>query len=102
MIRGNCVAFLILALCAAVAFAVEAPSAVGPLLKLYRSGKLPPERQPAVIDMICNRGNEHDLRVVLDKILEPGAMTAEALVKAMTGLAEAATTRKVKPSGDLS
>lgn len=79
----------------------EPPSAVGPLLKLYRSGKLPADRQPAVVEMICTRGNEHDLRVVLDKVLEPGAMPAAVRLKALQGLAEAAATRKLKPAGDL-
>jgi putative heme-binding domain-containing protein len=82
--------------------AQEPPSAVGPLLKLYRSGKLPPERQPAVVEMICARGNEHDLRVVLDKLIEPAAMTAESRQKAIAGLTDAAATRKIKPAGDLS
>ncbi len=81
--------------------AQEPPSAVGPLLKLYRSGKLPPERQPAVVEMICARGNEHDLRVVLEKLIDPVAMTAETRQKAITGLTDAAATRKIKPAGDL-
>jgi putative heme-binding domain-containing protein len=38
---------------------------------------------------------------VLDKILDPAAMPADARLKAMAGLTEAATTRKVKPAGDL-
>lgn len=79
----------------------DPPSAVGPLLKLYRSGKLPAERQPAVVEMICTRGNEHDLRVMLDKLLEPMGMAQDVRLKAMSGLTDAATTRKVKPSGDL-
>ena len=82
--------------------AQEPPSAVGPLLKLYRSGKLPPERQPAVIEMICVRGNEHDLRVVLEKLIDPASMTAETRQKAIAGLTDAAATRKIKPAGDLS
>lgn len=86
---------------AASAFADAPPSAVGPLLKLYRSGKLPAERQPAVVEMICTRGNEHDLRVILDKLLEPMGMTQDVRLKAMSGLTDAATTRKVKPAGDL-
>lgn len=90
-----------LALLASVAPAQDAPSAVGPLLKLYRSGKLPAERQPAVVEMICTRGNEHDLRVVLDKLLEPERMPAAVRLKALSGLADAAATRKVKPAGDL-
>jgi len=79
----------------------DPPSAVGPLMKLFRSGKLPTERQPAVVEQICTRGNEHDLRVVLEKVLEPGGMPAEVRLKALQGLAEAATTRKLKPAGDL-
>jgi putative heme-binding domain-containing protein len=82
--------------------AEEPPSVVGPLLKLYRSGKLPQERQPAVIEMICARGNEHDLRVVFEKLIDPAAMTPEARQKAIAGLTDAAGTRKVKPAGDLS
>ena len=35
---------------------------VGPLMKLYRSGRLPTERQPTVVEMICSRGNEYDHR----------------------------------------
>jgi len=83
------------------AFAADPPSAVGPLLKLYRSGRLPAERQPAVVEMICTRGNEHDLRVMLDKLLEPAGMTNDVRLKAMIGLTDAATTRKVLPAGDL-
>ncbi len=95
-------------ICLSVAFAAslataadEPPSAVGPLLKLYRSGRLPAERQPTVVEMICNRGNEHDLRVVFDKLMAPQAMSPELRLKAMAGLTEAAITRKVVPAGDL-
>ncbi|MFO0917690.1 MAG: hypothetical protein U0872_05170 [Planctomycetaceae bacterium] len=84
-----------------LALADEPPSAVGPLLKLYRSGKLPVDRQATVLEMICTRGNEHDLRVVWDKVLDRSAMTAAVRLKAMAGLVDAAVTRKVKPKGDL-
>lgn len=101
--RPRLITILVLSVSALqAAWSADPPSAVGPLMKLYRSGKLPPERQPAVVEMICTRGNEHDLRVVLDKILDPAAMSAEARIKAMSGLTEAATTRKVLPAGDLS
>src|SRR5579862_520387 len=79
----------------------EPASAVGPLMKLYQSGRLPAERQPAVVEMICNRGNEHDLRVVLDKVLTAEGTPAALRLKALGWLAEAARTRKVKPAGDL-
>ncbi len=98
MFRFACLVILIWPL---FVMADEPPSAVGPLLKLYRSGKLPAERQATVLEMISSRGNEHDLRVVWDKVLDPAAMTAAVRLKAMAGLADAANTRKVKPAGDL-
>jgi len=82
--------------------AAEPASAVGPLMKLYQSGKLPAERQPAVVEMICNRGNEHDLGVVFERILQPEGMAPALRLKAIGWLADAARTRKVKPDGDLS
>jgi putative heme-binding domain-containing protein len=81
--------------------AEEPVSAVGPLMKLYQSGRLPAERQPAVVEMICNRGNENDLRVVFEKVLSPDGMAAPLRIKAVGWLAEAARTRKLKPAGDL-
>jgi putative heme-binding domain-containing protein len=83
-------------------FAEDPPSAVGPLMKLFQSGRLPAERQPTVVEMICNRGNEHDLKVVFDKIVEPEGFAPELRIKAMQWLTDAATTRKVKPAGELS
>lgn len=86
-----------------VVFAADAPaSAVGPLMKLFQSGKLPPERQGTVVEMICNRGNENDLRVVLDKVIDPQGFPADLRLKALGYLVDAANTRKVKPVGDLS
>lgn len=79
----------------------DPPSAVGPVLKLFQSGRLPAERQPTVVEMICNRGNEHDLRIIFDKIVTPDGFPADLRMKAMGWLSEAATTRKVKPAGDL-
>lgn len=96
---GACV--LAAALLATSQAADEAASAVGPLLKLYQSGRLPAERQPAVVEMICNRGNSRDLRVVFDRVLLPEGMSGALRLKAMGWLAEAAQTRKVKPAGDL-
>jgi putative heme-binding domain-containing protein len=81
--------------------AADPPSAVGPFLKLYRSGRLPAERQPTVLEMICGRGNEHDLRFVFDRIMSPAGMSPELRLKALSGLTEAALQRGVAPSGDL-
>ena len=79
----------------------DPPSAVGPLLKLFQSGRLPVERQGSVVEMICNRGNEHDLRVVFDRIVQPDGFAADLRLKSMSWLGEAASTRKIKPAGDL-
>lgn len=79
----------------------DPPSAVGPVMKLFQSGRLPAERQGTVVEMICNRGNEHDLKVIFDKVVQPEGFTAELRLKAMGWLGDAAATRKVKPAGDL-
>lgn len=84
-----------------VAHAEDVPSAVGPVIKLFKSGRLPPERQGAVVEMICNRGNEHDLRVVFDQLVQASGFSSELRLKTLGWLATAASTRKVKPSGDL-
>lgn len=82
------------------ALADDPPSAVGAVMKLYQSGRLPPERQGTVVEMICNRGNEHDLRIILDKLVRP-EFSPELRKKTVVWLTEAAETRKVKPTGDL-
>lgn len=81
--------------------AEDPPSAVGPLLKLYKSNRLPAERQPAVAEMICNRGNEHDLRVVFERLVQPDGMAPALQLKVLGWLTEASRTRKVKPAGEL-
>lgn len=81
--------------------AEDPPSAVGPLMKLFQSGRLPAERQGTVAEMICNRGNDHDLRVVFDKVVAPDGFSPELRLKAMGWLVDAAATRKVKPAGNL-
>ncbi len=93
---------LIAAMSSSFLFADEPPpSAVGPLMKLYQSGKLPAEREGAVVEMICNRGNEHDLRVIFDRLVDPAGFPAELRQKTLGWLTDAAVTRKVIPAGDL-
>lgn len=82
-------------------FAEEPPSAVGAVMKLFKSGRLPPERQGTVVEMICSRGNENDLRVIFDQLIQPDGFTRALRIKAIGWLYEAASTRKVKPTGDL-
>ena len=101
MQRIRTLVILIFLLTVSALLADEPASAVGPLMKLYQSGRLPPERQPAVVEMICNRGNEHDLRVVFVKAIALDGMPESLRLKTLSWLTEAAHTRKVKPAGDL-
>ena len=52
--------------------------------------------------MICTRGEADDLAVVVKLLDQPGAMKPETTRKVLDLLLDAAVTRKVKPSGDLS
>jgi len=84
--------------------AEDPPSAVGPVMKLFQSGRLPAERQGTVVEMICKRGNEHDLRVVFEKAVKPekpDGFPVELQRQTLGWLTDAAATRKVKPTGDL-
>eukprot|EP00456_Euglypha_rotunda_P040725 TRINITY_DN314_c0_g1_i15.p1 TRINITY_DN314_c0_g1~~TRINITY_DN314_c0_g1_i15.p1 ORF type:complete len:176 (-),score=34.57 TRINITY_DN314_c0_g1_i15:25-552(-) len=76
----------------------EPESAVGPLMKLFQGGRLPAERQGTVVEMICNRGNSNDLKVVFDKIVQPDGFTPDLRLKAMQWMTDAAVTRKVRPA----
>lgn len=81
--------------------AAQEPSPVAPFLKLLASGRVPPERQPLILENICKRGTADDLAVVLERILTDEATTDQLKQSVLGWLADAATTRKVKPSGDL-
>ncbi|MFO1042173.1 MAG: HEAT repeat domain-containing protein [Planctomycetaceae bacterium] len=81
--------------------AEEVESAVGPLMKLFQSGRLPAERQAAVVEMICNRGNANDLKVIFEKALQPEGFAPDLRQKSLQWLTDAAVTRKVKPAGEL-
>ncbi len=80
----------------------EEASAVGPVMKLFKSGRLPPERQGTVVEMICNRGNAADLRVIFDQAIAADGFAPELRINALNWLTIAAATRKVIPAGDLS
>lgn len=81
--------------------AQEPASAVGPLMKLFQSGRLPPERQGTVVEMICARGNDRDLKVVFDRAVQPVGFAKDLRLKSLGWLTDAASTRKVIPAGDL-
>jgi putative heme-binding domain-containing protein len=77
--------------------AADPPSAVSSVLKLLKSGKVPPARMGSVVEMICTRGNEHDLAFVFEQVADEKAYAADLRRKALTWLKEAAVTRKTVP-----
>ncbi len=97
--------FLLLALAFSVtegvALAEDPPSAVGAVMKLLRSGRVPESRLPTIVDIVGTRGNEHDLEFLLGKAVDP-EWSEPLRETAFRLLTEAAATRKVIPAGDLS
>lgn len=85
-----------------MACAQEAASPAAPLMKLLKSGRLPPERQVTVVEMICKRGNGEDLAYIAEQLAKPDGFAAAQRVKVAQWLAEATQTRKVVPTGDVS
>src|SRR5205085_5520295 len=80
----------------------HAQGAVSSLRRLLDSGRVPPERQGQILEMICTRGEPDDLAVPFNMLNKPDALKPELKRKVIELLTDAATTRNVKPSGDLS
>ena len=99
---ANCHCCRLLALVAACSPGLLLADGAGPLLKLLQSGKLPPERLPAVVEMVCKKGNAEDLAYVFGQVLDPQAYSPELRLKTLGYLADAAAINKVRPAGDLS
>lgn len=76
--------------------------AESPLVKLLKSGRVPEERQGTIVEMIGQRGGAADLAYLYQQALRPDGFSAAIRLKALNALAEAASTRKVQPAGDLS
>ncbi|MEW4529668.1 hypothetical protein [Maioricimonas sp. JC845] len=92
---------LMLVLCRP-AQADDPPSAVGSIMKLLKSGRVPATRLGPILELVCSRGNEHDLAFVYQQALEPNVWSDDLRLKVLDQLADAASTRKVTPTGDLS
>ncbi len=71
------------------------------LMRLLKSGKLPPERLPAVVEMVGRRGDAADLGYLFEQVTRDDGWDGETAVTALEGLAAAAENRKLKPQGDL-
>ena len=75
----------------------DPPSAVASVLKLLKSGKVPPARIGSVVEMVCTRGNESDLGFVFQQILDEQVYAPELRRKALVWLKDAALNRKTVP-----
>ena len=76
----------------------DPPSAVGSVLKLLKSGKVPPARIGSVVEMVCTRGTEHDLGYVFQQALDEKTYAPELRRKSLVWLKDAALNRKTLPA----
>jgi putative heme-binding domain-containing protein len=72
------------------------------MLKLLRSGRVPEQRLPTIVKLICERGNAEDLGEVFAQVVSAETWPASLRADTLGWLATAAQERKVIPSGDLS
>jgi putative heme-binding domain-containing protein len=77
-------------------------SPAGAMLKLLQSGRVPEQRLPTIVKLICERGNAADLEVIFAKVASAETWSADLRAQTLGWLATAARERKVLPAGDLS
>jgi len=70
------------------------------MLRLLKSGRVPPERQAPIVNLICQRGGDEELAYVYARAVEPKGFTPELRRQVLEGLAIAAQTRKKQPTID--
>ena len=78
----------------------QSKSSVAPLMKLLKSGRIPPQRQGTIIELICRKGNPEDLDFIWKQVVTD-AFQGEIREKALLALKEAYQNRKVIPAGSL-
>ncbi len=84
-------------------YALEAagsPGVVRPLVELWKSNKLSPDRYESVLSTIAALGGPPELRLVFDLALDDNTPAADRAVL-VEALSRAARMRKVRPAGDL-
>ncbi len=77
------------------AAADEPAASDSPMVRLLKSGRVPEDRQGAVVDMIGKRGTVADLDYIYGHSLD--GFSAPVRLKALDALFEAATTRALRP-----
>lgn len=93
---------LMLLLCVPPGTSVQAQSPAAAMLKLLQGGRVPEQRRPAIVKLVCERGNAEDLQYLFSEVLKDQHWSDELRRETLIGLAVAATERKVIPAGDLS
>ncbi len=81
--------------------AEQPPSAVGSVMKLLQSGRVPASRLPSIVEQIARRGNEQDLAFLFDQALHNDTYDEALRLNVLKLLADAAAERGVIPAGDL-
>jgi putative heme-binding domain-containing protein len=71
------------------------------LVRLLKGGRVPEDRQGAVLDMIAKRGKSADLAFVLERAIDPNGFSVGVRRKAFDALREAARLRSLRPDGEL-
>ena len=82
--------------------AVDEPAIVPPLVRLLNGGRLPVDRREGVLELVARLGAPQDLAMIFRRVLESPNQDADAQLALINALAGAATTRNVRPAGDLS
>lgn len=101
--RAACVVVGLLATVAVLPQPTRASEpSVAPLLNLFKSGRVPAERQGTLVELICKRGDAEDLGTIYAKAVDPAGFSPELRANVLDWLADAAFARNVRPAGDLS
>ncbi|HCS52184.1 hypothetical protein [uncultured Rubinisphaera sp.] len=82
-------------------FASAQNSSVAPMVRLVDSGKMPEDRLPTILGLICKRGDAVDLRYVFDKAISTEEFSPKTQLITLELLANTTRDRKLKPEGDL-
>lgn len=80
----------------------DAPSAVGPVMRLLQSGRVSESRLGQILQQVASRGNEHDLAYLYQQAVSENAYDADLQLQVLGMLVEAGADRGVTPAGDLS
>jgi putative heme-binding domain-containing protein len=81
--------------------AVGSPEVLQPLLALYRSGRVPPDRDESVQSMIASLGGPAELALVLDLVETSRDLTVPRKASLLAAILQASRQRKIRPAGDL-